>query len=274
MKFLLLFILQFFIFNQIFALNPDKYYQITPDSLGLIYESKTILTPDSASIQLWHIKPSNETDNGNTIIICYGDAGNMSWWLNQAGILSQVGYTVILFDYRGFGQSSDFDMNPAQLYYNEFAIDLESVIRWTKQNVKFKNVGILSYSMGTIMSTLAVQTETVDFMISEGYVLNPESIKMKIKELKGKDIILPNDSKEYEAKIAKIPSPILVFSGTKDVITTTQDSEKIVSQKPNRKLIKFDGGHLEGFQTLTKDYYGETYIEDISEFIKKECNRR
>ncbi|HLW39522.1 MAG TPA: alpha/beta hydrolase [Brumimicrobium sp.] len=269
MKSLTLLFIHFLILNQIFALSPDRNYKMTPDSLGLNFEEKSILTPDHANIKLWHIKSSEETNNQNTIIICYGDAGNMSWWLNQASILSQIGYNVIMFDYRGFGQSSEFKINKDMLYYNEFATDLETVIKWTKQNVKSKNTGLLSFSMGTIMSTIAVQSEPVDFIIAEGYVLNPENIKQKIKELKGKEILLPNDSEKYEEKISYINCPMLVFSGSKDIVTTLQDSENIVAQKNNRNLIEFDGGHLEGFQALSKEYYGQQYVEEITKFINE-----
>lgn len=271
MKLILSITLQFIFIGQILAITPDRSYQITPDSLGLNYESVTIQTPDKTQIKVWHINASEESNNGNTIILCYGDAGNMSYWLNQAGILSQVGYSVVLFDYRGFGESSDFEINPNQLYYNEFATDLECVIKWSKQNLSYKKLGLLSFSMGTIMSTIAIQTEPVDFMIAEGYVLNPKSIKKKIFELKNKKILLPKNSKNYESLISKIDIPILVFSGTNDIVTTTKDSEKIVAQKSNRQLITFDGNHLEGFQKLTKNYFGDMYIESITNFIEKEC---
>lgn len=274
MKLFTFLIFQLLVLNQIFALNPDRNYQITPDSLGLTFESESILTPDNAEIKLWNIQPPIETNNENTIIISYGDAGNMSWWLNQAAILSQVGYNVILFDYRGFGQSSDFEINKDMLYYNEFVTDLVTVIKWTKKNVKSKNIGLLSFSMGTIMSTIAVQAEPVDFMIAEGYVLNPETIKQRIKDLKGKEILLPKNSNDYKEKISKINFPILIFSGTEDIVTTLQDSKKIVSERKNRKLIEFVGNHLGGFQALSKEYFGQIYVEDITEFIQKECNRR
>lgn len=97
------------------ALKPDSLYQMTPDSLKLKYESLKITTPDSLNLKVWKIIPELKVKNNSTIILAYGDSGNMSYWLHQAAILSQKGFAVILFDYRGFGESSSFKMNPNQV---------------------------------------------------------------------------------------------------------------------------------------------------------------
>ena len=63
------------------ALKPDSLYQMTPDSLKLKYESLKITTPDSLNLQVWKIIPELKVKNNSTIILAYGDSGNMSYWL-------------------------------------------------------------------------------------------------------------------------------------------------------------------------------------------------
>ena len=268
-KFYLIIILVGIMSNS-YALNPKKKYLMTPDSLGLAYQSYTISTPDSARIKVWHILPTKKFKNNITLILNYGDGGNMSYWLSQAGILSQVGYSIILFDYRGFGESSDFKMNPNQLYYDEFITDLTTVIKWTKSKIDYKYLGLMSFSMGTIISTLAVQKASVDFIIGDGYVLNLQKLKRRIYKLRHNRILLPESSKNYETQLSKIQIPILVVSGKLDKFTSVSDSKIIISQKPNRELISYDGGHLQAFYKLTKNYYAQILIERISKFINEE----
>lgn len=251
-----------------YALKPDRVYHLTPDSLDVAYTMHIIETPDKAKIKAWFLSAHDSIYNGTTLILSYGDAGNMSYWLNQAVLLTKKGYSVLMFDYRGFGESSDFEVDQNQLYYNEFAVDLMSVIKWSKQNLNFDNLGILSFSMGTIMSIIATQSERADFIIGEGFVLNPTAIKTKIFQFKQKEIILPAKSDEYESLVEKTEIPMLLFSGKKDQFTTLIDSQTIVSQKINRKLIEFEGNHLEGFSSLSKNYYGELYIAEIDRFIR------
>lgn len=251
-----------------YGIKPDTTYYSTPDSLGLSYQANRILTSDNkAELNSWIIKADSKIENGTTLILCYGDSGNMSYWLNQVGILSQVGYNVLMFDYRGFGKSSTFKINSDQLYYDEFATDLESVIRWTKSNLQYKNLGIISFSMGTIMSTIALQTEKVDFLIGEGFVLDPIEIKNKVLKLKGKEITLPKSSNGYLEMVSNLKLPILLFSGSEDEFTTTKDSKKMINMNKNRVLVEFKGNHLEGFKILSGKYFGEEYIADINKFL-------
>ena len=174
----------------------------------------------------WIIKADEKVKNGITLILCYGDMGNMSYWLNQAGVLSQVGYDVLMFDYRGFGKSSAFKINPDYLYYDEFATDLTTVIKWAKLNLNSKKLGLISFSMGTIMSTIALQSESVDFFIGEGFVLSPKNIQSKLYDLKSKNILLPESSDNYDEMVKNLKLPILLFSGTQDLVTTDKDSEQ------------------------------------------------
>lgn len=257
--------------NICFALKPDTTYRITPDSMGLNYTEQIVKTSDNALLNTWVLNVSYERDNGTTIILNYGDGGNMSYWLGQAAIFNKIGYTVVLFDYRGFGHSSDFKIDPDQLYYNEFATDLMTIIKWTKQNIDYKKLGVLSFSMGTIMTTIALQTEKVDFFVGEGFIHDPVAIKERLFKLKQSKVILPENSESFVDLLPKINIPILVFSGTEDKVTTTEDSELIVAQKSNRELVTYKGNHLGGFGALSGEFYGQEYMNDVAGFIKKYC---
>ena len=125
-------------FSTSWALKPDKNYVAKPEDLSLRYTTSTITTSDGYALHSWTIQPDPANDKRTTLILTYGDSGNMSYWLNQAWVASNNGYTVVLFDYRGFGQSQDFTINNDYLYYNEFVTDLEAVIQWTK--TKNKNI--------------------------------------------------------------------------------------------------------------------------------------
>lgn len=251
-----------------FGLKPETKYIATPDSLGLTYQTNKIISSKGIELNFWLIEADEGIKNGTTLIFCYGDIGNMSYWLNQAGILSQVGYNVLLFDYRGFGESSKFKMNTDYLYYDEFADDLTNVIKWAKNNLKYDKLGLISSSMGTIMSTIALQKENVDFFIGEGFVLNPKEIQIKIKQSKGKEVLLPKSNKTYDEMVKALELPIILFSGTQDNITTKEDSEKAILNSKNGKTITFEGNHLEGFFKLSGEYFGQKYIEYIDEFIE------
>ena len=252
-----------------FALKPQKTYIKTPDSLGLAYESNEITTTDSFRIKSWLLFPDEARDRNTTIIIAGGDAGNMSYYLHQAYFLVKHGYTVVTFDYRGFGKSSDFEINEAFLYYTEFAEDLESVIRWAKTKYPENKTGVWALSMGTIITPITLQKTVLDFYIAEGLVYNPRKLVQRIKETRNKTVLLPENTANIASFYELIRCPILVFSGTRDQNTITEESKEVTDMQPDRKLITFDGGHLRGFQVLSGRYFGETYIRHINQFVEQ-----
>lgn len=263
-----LFLILLFITFNIYALKPDRNYLGKPDGINIVYKEYDINTSDNFKLKTWVCEPKPENDNKTTLILAYGDAGNMSYWLNQVAELTKNGFTVVTFDYRGFGQSSDFTINNDYLYYNEFVTDLITVIKWTKQEIKNNKTGIWALSMGTIMSTLALQHEKVDFLIAEGYVISPQAIKESLKQLKNKEIILPEGADKYKNNLDALKIKTLLFAGNKDIVTTVNDSKYVASLNKENKLIEFEANHLQGFQTLSTVSYGDKYITEILRFIK------
>lgn len=257
------------------ALKPDRVYQQTPDSLGLVYKAKVLTTADGYAINTWTIAPSAAADKHTTIVLAYQDFGNMSYFLNQANALSRAGYQVVTFDYRGFGHSADFSLNSSQLYYAEFAEDLRTVVRAARQQFPKQRLGVLSLSMGTIVAATVAAEGKLDFLVGEGFVTNLQALVSRVKQAKNKDVLLPAAASSYARVLPRVKCPLLVFAASKDTFTPAADSVQLVAQRPRtRELAQFEGGHLEGFyvlsgQPVTSETYGQLYVERISTFLNK-----
>jgi len=266
MKNLILILLIFLDIN-CYCIKPEKNYSSLPDSLGIPFQHDTIITPDNYKLNCWIIPPIKDNDKKTTIIISYPDAGNMADYLYQAAMLSQIGFTAVLFDYRGFGRSSDFKITREMLYYDEFVTDLATVIKWTKTNLKNTKTGVWGLSMGTIITTLATKTEPLDFFIAEGYVCSPDTLKNRYKRKFNEDIILPKSSETYTNVLHDINLKMLVFVGLKDEFTTDEDAKRIVGQNIKRQIVEFDGKHLHGLWVLTDKSTGDLYFKKIIDFL-------
>ena len=258
-----------FIFLEIhaFCIKPERNYAATPDSLGLPYKNVTIITPDGFDLNCWIIPPTSIIDKKTSVVIAYPDAGNMSYYLYYAAMLARNGYTAVLFDYRGFGKSADFKMKSEMLFYSEFVIDLESVIKWTKTNSQNTKTGVWALSMGTIITTLVTKTETLDFIIAEGYVCSPDTIKDRYKRIFNKEIMLPNEDKSYANILNDINIKMLICGGLKDEITTIADVKKIAGQNPKRQIVEYDGKHLQALWVLTDKEMGDLYFKKVIDFL-------
>lgn len=81
---------------------PTKDYEFTPADVGLAFEELTLRTADGIAIAAWYVPHPNPK---GTIIFCHGNAGNIADRISDLQRLHRMGVNVLIFDYRGYGQS-------------------------------------------------------------------------------------------------------------------------------------------------------------------------
>jgi pimeloyl-ACP methyl ester carboxylesterase len=268
-----IFLLLFFLPLSLLAIDPDKEYILTPDSIGWDYEELSINTEDGYDLNTWIYAPNPDNQNDKVLILAYPDAGNMSYFVFHASRLANLGYTVITFDYRGFGKSSDFDIKSDNLFHLEFSNDLKAVVDFTNKRFKHESIGIWALSMGTMVTTYAYEKikNKIDFLIYDAFVYNPDDHIQKIQSLKGKNTFSPIKSEEYIQQWNAIDIPLLLFAGSKDEFTTVQDANSYKDEFSIAPTIKiFEGGHLSGFQYEIEKGFGVWYFTQIDEFVRND----
>ena len=259
-------------FNNVFAINPDREYFMTPDSVSWNYEQLKITTKDKYKLNTWIYEANNENKKDTVIILAYPDAGNMSYFDYYAAILANEGYTVVTFDYRGFGKSDVFEIQREYLYYTEFALDLEAVVDDISKKFIDQQIGIWAMSMGTTIASRAYPAikGKIDFIIGEGFVTDTSAIIDRYKEL-DKVLLLPEKSGIYKKAIQSIKLPVLILTASNDNITTHQDALKLQETLgQNCKVVEYKGDHLTGFQLDAENIgFGAWYVEQINSFLEK-----
>lgn len=264
-------ILVFLCVHLLWAVNPIKEYVDFPTNSKLSFEEVTIKTNDGFSLKSWVCFANKAKAKNRTLVLAYGDAGNMSYYLRQTVELVNQGYNVVLFDYRGFGESDNFLIDENVLYYDEFATDLQAVVAYAKEKFKTK-VGVWALSMGTISAVLANDTTPLDYLIADGFVVSPNDVVKKMDEYLQKEIKLPSNARDYDKALSRLSIPILFFAGDRDGLTTVYDSNKVKLLNPKSQVVVYKGGHLQGFQAMTNTYHGQGYIEAIDTFYTNTFN--
>jgi len=246
MKSVLLFFLPFYsIFG--FAINPKADYIATPNKFNIKYKEVNIEN-NNVKICVWISEPKEEDtvkkEKAKTVLLVYGDYGNMSYYVSYISFYTKLGFRVISFDYRGFGKSSPFNIDPKRLFYDEFAMDMKNVMRYCKRDLKIKNIGIVALSMGTILAPIVLQEEKAEFIIAEGCVYNIKSVIERLRQIRQKEIIV-NEEYELPKQWNNIKSKILIFVANDDKVTNLEDAQEIVFQNASkRNLIMYEGDHL------------------------------
>jgi hypothetical protein len=82
---------------------PFRTLEVTPKELGLRYEEARLVAEDGVTLHGWFLPVEGSR---LTVLVCHGNAGNISHRLDRAMLMhAKLKTDVFLFDYRGYGLS-------------------------------------------------------------------------------------------------------------------------------------------------------------------------
>ena len=88
--------------EHMFLYFPDSEIIMTPATMRLEFEDIFFTATDGAKLHGWYLP--GETGKP-LVIFCHGNAGNISHRVDNLRLLRELGLSVFIFDYRGYGQS-------------------------------------------------------------------------------------------------------------------------------------------------------------------------
>lgn len=256
------------------ALNPSREYKVTPDKYGMKYKEELVATSDGAKINTWFFECPKKVNN-NIIISSSGD-GNMADNLEIINSFLSAGYNVLAYDYRGYGKSSDFTIEADVYIYPQFITDLITAIDYLKKlraSSKFDFYGV-GIGGGLALGVGANRLETRRIIV-DGPWVSLEGMKSKIKEVQGKDVVIPfGFDKNYEPAYG-LENPktkiqgILIFVSPKDALIGPSDLKVVANAKGVKAVteiyqVKKSPSNDQNFSTDKNAYF-----EQINKFLGK-----
>ena len=181
----------------------------TPHDLGVRYEPLTILTRDGERLHAWLLPVDNPRAR---IIYFHGNGGNLSVWAPILSNLTPRGYSVLAFDYRGYGLSTGRPSEPG-LYR-----DVDAVIEraWSDADRRTPIV-YWGRSLGTAMAAYAASIRPPDAVILEAGFPDAGALTRSIPPL-----ALLGLFSSYRFPTAEfmrqVPTPALVMHGDADTV--------------------------------------------------------
>lgn len=244
------------------AIIPDTVYIRKPESMGLIYKNLEVITNDGYKIETWFFpaqSPLSEGElrdlNGNrrtyetqdetkrpTIIVCNGDAGNMSYFqLYLAKSRTSRGFNVVTFDWRGFGKSSPFAIDRNYLCYTEMLEDYRAVVRTTSEQEEVLNgaIAVVGWSTGAYLSMITAYTDDlVNAFVGRSLPTDFDDfipLVMKYKNKTRNELLVPEDFPTELMPVHIAPEfgkPLFLIVGENDFRTPVWMSRKIIESVP------------------------------------------
>ncbi|QKG56734.1 alpha/beta fold hydrolase [Hymenobacter sp. BRD128] len=269
---ILLFCLALLAAGPAFAIRPFAKYWARPDTLGLKYQDLTLTTPDHVHLAAWLIEPTAGVPTQHTtVVVAGGDAGNMASNIYTAASLAGAGYRVLLFDYRGFGHSDAFAINQDYLYYAEFATDTRTALAEARRRSPGQRVGLVGFSMGSLVGSEAAATTRCDFLVTVAYVASLQNVVAYYQRIRPeRPIMLPADAAAYRRVAPKVKCPWLFISGTDDQATTLADTLAVAhaaSRRQQREVLPVPGDHQQSMGAFVEEETSSRCLEAMRRLL-------
>ncbi len=129
--------------------QPQRAHFVTPDRFGVMYDDVEIKTSDQIKLHGWKLLAKDKIHGA--VLFFHGNGQNISTHFANVHWLTDYGYDVYLFDYRGYGKSEGI----AQL--DAVINDTGAMIAYgVKQLTKNEKLIVMGYSLGGSLAIHAV----------------------------------------------------------------------------------------------------------------------
>jgi len=212
-------------------------------------------------------EPVKILSSPKTILYFCGAGGNKSYYNYLARIeaMRQLGFSVLVVDYRGFGESK------GKQHPNESQIYQDSQTAWNylvkKRRIPAQDIIIYGESLGgAVAIDLAVKhPEAGGLIMQSSFTSMAETVKQQDwLRLFPIDLLLTQRFNSI-AKIKKIQVPVLFIHGTADNIVPSYMSHRLYDSAPEPKQLFTvpQAGHFQIYKPGQN-----SYLAAIEEFIK------
>lgn len=235
---------------------PMKDYMVTPDHAHLTYEKVWLEPEPGIRIRGWYF-PAKE-GGGKTVMLCHGNAGNISHRLESAHFLLGLGANVLLFDYRGYGESSG---TPSE---EGVYSDAETAYRWLREekHVEASDIIIFGRSLGGAVAVELARREPCRGLIVESSFTSAADFGRKMFPFLPIRLLLKYHFDSIN-KIGELSCPVLITHSAEDDLVPYQMGKRLFDAANSpKKFIQLSGGHNERLY-----FSDERYVEGVRAFI-------
>jgi fermentation-respiration switch protein FrsA (DUF1100 family) len=217
-------------------------------------------TKDGHRLHGWFFK-SKAAPAGTTIIYFHGNGGNIknTGWLGEH--LAARGFSVLLFDYRGYGRSEGY-LEDEQGLFTDADAAYDYVTR--ERGVSPQKIVLYGHSLGTTaVADLAARRECAAIIMESGLSSGNEMAKVVLPWLPHQLFFLAKNRFDSAGKLPRVHCPVLITHGELDN-TVPVEQARILFAAANqpRKLIILPGADHNFFGAL-----GDKYLDVLTEFI-------
>ncbi|MBU0754304.1 MAG: alpha/beta hydrolase [Planctomycetes bacterium] len=229
-----------------------------PRSMGIDAEKISIPVSQDVSLCAWWTRNSNSP---YTLIWCHGNAGNMAHCASEFDAFIRSGLDMILFDYRGYGESTGSPSAEGVIADGLAVYDF-----LVSQGIKGERIVPYGRSIGSGPATvMANQRETAGLILAQPMT---SLLEMGKKSYPFLPIgILLRENLDNESELRRYNGPLLILHGDRDEIVPYTMGERLleVAGSEKKSLVTLKGGD----HNRIGDTHGNQIVDTVKEWLSR-----
>jgi hypothetical protein len=225
---------------------PGRALVATPLDAGLAYEDLTLTTVDGVGLHGWFVPGSGR----RVLLFFHGNAGNVSHRLGSIELFHDLGLSVLIIDYRGYGASEGRATEEGTYRDAEAAWQYLTETR----GVEPAQIVLFGRSLGgAVAAWLAARTRPAALIVESSFTSVPDIGQELYPWLPVRWL----SRFEYATRehVESARCPVLVVHSRDDEIAPFRHGEAIFAAAPEpRTLLELDGTHNEAHVLSERAY--------------------
>ncbi|MDH3596831.1 MAG: alpha/beta hydrolase [Rhodospirillales bacterium] len=242
---------------------PSRAVVATPARIGLAYEEVALAAEDGVRLHGWFL-PAEERARG-VLLFFHGNAGNISHRLDSLKIFHDLGLSVLIFDYRGYGQSEG-KVSEAGTYR-----DAEAAWRHLTEarRVPEDKIVLFGRSLGAAVAAHLATRQSPKALIMESSFTSVPDLAAKYYRIFPVHW-LSRFRYDARADLGAVVCPVLIVHSRDDEIIPVSHGRALFEAAPEPKaFLELSGGHNDGFLVS-----GRTYTDGLDAFLAKHLDEQ
>jgi uncharacterized protein len=235
-------------FEQKQVYHPSRRMEAFPAALGRPVQDVWFTTVDGVNLNGWFF-PGNAASarQHRVLLLCHGNAGNISHRLLHVSLLLETGAAVFVFDYRGYGRSQGTPTE-AGTY-----LDALAAHRWlVERGFTPESIVAIGESLGgAVAAELALRNRIGGLLLLSTFTSIPDLGSELFPWLPVRR--LARIRYDTRSKLPRIHTPVIVVHSRADSLVPFHHAEgNFAAARDPKLLVEVEGDHNDLFGDLPK----------------------
>ncbi len=236
---------------------PSRAVERLPSAVGLAYEPVELVTSDNITLDGWFIPAA---ENRGVILFFHGNAGNISHRFDSLLLFNRMGFSTLIFDYRGYGRSQG---RPSEAGTYK---DAEAAWHYLtdKRAIAPSRIVLFGRSLGAAVAAHQAGEHRAGALIVESSFTSVPDIAAELYPFLPVRWLIRFDYNVLQG-LQRVSCPVLVVHSRDDEIIPFRHGQTLfATANEPKQFLELRGGHNDGFLVT-----GPNYTRNLDEFLSR-----